>query len=192
MSAKKKGLQIRVASGSFRGRTIDCPPGVIRPMTSMCKQALFNVIQNYRDLSMLDLFSGSASISIEGFSRGIVGTADVVEGDFGKKEVLLANIQKFGLDSLFSIIISDVFNYIKRTDKQYDLIVADPPFNMANKQEIIKIIEAKKILAPKGLLIIHATSKDSLEAVIGDLVCYDRRNYGINSLAFYAWKADLD
>lgn len=184
-----KKLQIRVASGLFRGRVINCPPGEIRPMTSMCKQALFNILQDYTNLKMLDLFSGSASISIEGFSRGIVSSADVIEGDYGKKNILLANIDKFSLSENFKVIISDVFNYLKRTTNTYDLIVADPPFKMENKEEIISVIEKKKLLNPEGILIMHSTSKDIFHDNIGSLIMTDRRNYGINSLVFFKNKS---
>ena len=68
---------------------------------------------------------------------------------------------------MFSIIISDVFNYIKRTDKQYDLIVADPPFNMANKQRLLKLLKQRKILALRGYNY-SCNEQNSLEAVIGD------------------------
>lgn len=183
-TAKKK-LEIRVASGTLKGRKIECPPGEIRPMTSMCKQALFNILYGYKDMEMLDLFSGSASISIEGFSRGMIKSADIIEGDFGKKQVLTGNIEKFGLTGKFNIIISDAFNYIKRCKKQYDIIMADPPFKMTNKAELVEAIEKSKLLKDDGILIIHAKKNDDFEIEIGDYIQTDRRNYGINALIFY-------
>lgn len=188
----KNNLKIRVASGSLRGRVIDCPPGEIRPMTSMCKQALFNILYGRTDMSMLDLFSGSASISIEGFSRGMVKSADIVEGDFGKKAILQGNIDKFNLNESFNLIISDAFNYIKRCNKKYDLIMADPPFKMSNKEELITIIDKKELLNNDGIIVMHATSKDEFSPEIGNLIQTDYRKYGLNALIFYTHKNRLN
>ena len=185
---KNTKLKIRVASGSMKGRVLECPPGEIRPMTSMCKQALFNILYGRKEMEMLDLFSGSASIAIEGYSRGMVAKADIIEGDFGKKSILQANLDKFGLTECFNLIISDAFNYIKRSTKQYDFIMADPPFKMSNKEEIVSLIDKKNILKDDGIIVIHATSKDEIAAEIGSLHLIDRRNYGINSLLFFTKK----
>lgn len=191
-SQQRKKLEIRVAAGSLRGRKLECPPGEIRPMTSMCKQALFNILFGRRNMEMLDLFSGSASVSIEGYSRGMVAHADVVEGDFGKKEALTANIEKFNLKEVIHPILSDAFQYIKRCNKQYDFIMLDPPFKMENKQELIELIEQRQLLRKEGILVMHAKRNDGFDKEIGALRQIDYRNYGINALIFYVYERETD
>lgn len=186
-----KKLSIRVASGTLKGRKLDCPPGEIRPMTSMCKQALFNIMFGRTDMEMLDLFSGSASISIEGYSRGMVKFADVVEGDYSKKAVLNSNINKLGLTGEINPIISDAFAYIRRCAKKYDFIMLDPPFKMENKQSLLELLEQKELLKDNGIIVIHAKYTDSFDEQIGKLVQTDYRRYGINVLVFYQWKKNI-
>lgn len=186
-----KKLSISVASGTLKGRKLDCPPGEIRPMTSMCKQALFNIMFGRRDMEMLDLFSGSASISIEGYSRGMVKSADVVEGDYGKKVILNGNIDKLGLTGKINPIISDAFAYIRRCTKKYDFIMLDPPFKMENKQSLLELLEQKELLKDNGIIVIHAKYTDSFDNQIGKLVQTDYRRYGINVLVFYQWEKDI-
>lgn len=186
-----KKLSIRVASGILRGRKLDCPPGEIRPMTSMCKQALFNIMFGRRDMEMLDLFSGSASISIEGYSRGMVKLADVVEGDCSKKAVLNGNIDKLGLTGKINPIISDAFAYIRRCAKKYDFIMLDPPFKMEDKQSLLELLEQKELLKDDGIIVIHAKYTDSFDAQIGKLAQTDYRRYGINVLVFYQWEKNI-
>lgn len=186
-----KKLSIRVASGTLKGRKLDCPPGEIRPMTSMCKQALFNIMFGRTDMEMLDLFSGSASISIEGYSRGMVKSADVVEGDYSKKAVLNSNINKLGLTGEINPIISDAFAYIRRCAKKYDFIMLDPPFKMENKQSLLELLEQKELLKDNGIIVIHAKYTDSFDEQIGKLVQTDYRRYGINVLVFYQWKKNI-
>ncbi len=181
----KENLEIRVASGEFRGRKITCPPGEIRPMTSKVKQALYNILFGREEITLLDLFSGSGSITIEGFSRGMVKTADIVEVEFDKKTVITENIKSFKLEDSVKIHITDVFNYLRKCEKKYDVIIADPPFRMTNKDEILKIIQNKKLLATDGIVIAHVPKKDPISEEIGDLIMFDRRNYGVNALCFY-------
>ena len=65
---------MRIISGSHRGRQIFPDKSFsARPTTDFAKENLFNVLTNYMDLediSALDLFSGTGSISYEFASRG--------------------------------------------------------------------------------------------------------------------------
>ena len=68
---------MRIISGSHRGRQIFPDKSFsARPTTDFAKENLFNVLTNYMDLediSALDLFSGTGSISYEFASRGAQG-----------------------------------------------------------------------------------------------------------------------
>lgn len=182
---KPKSQKIRITGGKFRGRNILCPPGEIRPMTAMVKEALFNILKENFNMSMLDLFCGSGSISIEGISRGLVGNADLVEGDFNKKPVIQQNLRDLKIECA-RINIQDVFSYLRRCKESYDFIMADPPFNMPGKGRILKLIIEQKLLNPKGFIILHIPAKDGVKAeTIEGLTLYDTRKYGINVLLFY-------
>ena len=65
---------MRIISGQYRGRTITPPKNLrARPTTDFAKENLFNVLTNYLDFEecdVLDLFSGTGSISYEFCSRG--------------------------------------------------------------------------------------------------------------------------
>lgn len=184
--SSKKG--IRVSSGQFKGRSISCPPGEIRPLTAKVKEALFSIIYDKRDLKMLDMFSGSASISIEAFSRGQLASCDIVEGDRGKKEVLINNIKTFGMDDLSSVIIRDAFSFLKSTSSKYDFIMLDPPFAMNNKKDLLKIINDRELLEDKGIIVIHLPKKEELPLEFSDIYQYDIRTYGLNCILFYKRK----
>ena len=65
---------MRFISGIHRGRKINLPKNLnIRPTTDLSKESLFNILNNtfeFSNISFLDLFSGSGSISFEFASRG--------------------------------------------------------------------------------------------------------------------------
>ena len=65
---------MRVISGSLKGRKFSVPSHFpVRPTTDFAREGLFNVLNNrldFEELNVLDLFSGTGSISIECWSRG--------------------------------------------------------------------------------------------------------------------------
>jgi len=183
---KKTRLKLRVIAGKIKNKSIECPPGIIRPMTAITKEALFNIIGDCSDLSMLDLFTGSGSIAIEAFSRGIKD-ADLVEFDAGKKTTIMKNLKNIGFESA-KLFIQDAIRYCKNCTKKYDFIMLDPPFNWDKKKELMEIISQNTLLKDDGFLVMHIYKKESMDEEIGNLICYDKRNYGINTLLFYKYK----
>ena len=73
---------MRIVSGKYKGRRIVAPKNLpVRPTTDMAKEALFNILNNtyyFDEISVLDLFSGIGSISLEFGSRG---TTDITAVD---------------------------------------------------------------------------------------------------------------
>ena len=119
---------MRIISGQHKGRKISAPKQLpIRPTTDMAKEALFNIINNqyYLDeISVLDLFSGSGNISYEFASRG-VNAITAVEIHAGCTQFISEMAEK--LDMPIEVIKSDVFAYLQKTPKKFNIIFADPP-----------------------------------------------------------------
>jgi len=182
-TSQKGNLKIRVIAGRIKGKSIECPPGEIRPMTSKVKEALFNIIGDVTDMQMLDLFTGSGNISIEAFSRGLEN-CDLIEADPGKRDIIKKNLQKTGFESA-NLMITDALLYCKRCRKKYDFIMIDPPFKWDKKEELIKIISENNLLNENGFLVIHLPKKENLPDIIGNFKNYDIRKYGLNMLLFY-------
>ena len=65
---------MRIITGQFKGRHFDIPRTFkARPTTDFAKENIFNVLNGYidfDDITALDLFSGTGSISLELISRG--------------------------------------------------------------------------------------------------------------------------
>ena len=64
---------MRIISGTLKGRRITAPNNSpVRPTTDFAKEALFNILNNewyFDEITVLDLFSGIGSISLEFASR---------------------------------------------------------------------------------------------------------------------------
>ena len=130
---------MRIISGKLKGRRISAPTNLpARPTTDMSKEALFNILNNrlYLDeISVLDLFSGIGSISLEFASRG---TEDILAVDKHQGCVQFLEKTSKDLDLPINTLKSDVFSFLNRTSRKFDLIFADPPYDMdKEKFEIV-------------------------------------------------------
>jgi len=173
---------MRITGGIYRGRTIKCPPGIIRPAMDRMRESLFSILGPMVGKSFLDLFSGSAVVALEAASRG-AEPVDLVEMDFGKKKVLMENI-KFA-DPPPNVHFSKAERFIQKAKRTWDLIYLDPPFPMKNKISLLEEISKKDILAPEGLMILHYPGEEKYPEALGRYKKKDLRTYGRSHLVFY-------
>jgi len=154
---------MRIISGTHGGRRLHPPVNLpVRPTTDLAKESLFNILTNIFDFegtSVLDLFAGTGSISFEFVSRG---SAEVTAIDQDNRCVsfIIKTCEEFKIDNL-KAYRSDAFSYIKHSLKKYDLIFADPPYDLESIAEIPEKIFERNLLKPDGLLIIeHSRDHD--------------------------------
>lgn len=155
---------MRIISGSFRGKKINAPSNLpVRPTTDFAKEALFNVLNNHYDfdeISVLDLFSGIGSISLEFASRGSKRIVSV-DQDGGCVKFLSETIGNMNLGEIVSVVRNDVFQFLKRnTQGSFDVIFADPPFQFEQEdyEKIIGLVKENEWLKPDGELVLEHSS----------------------------------
>ena len=62
---------MRVIAGEAKGRRLASPKSnLIRPVLDQVKEAVFNILFDVTDWTVLDLFAGTGSMGIEALSRG--------------------------------------------------------------------------------------------------------------------------
>jgi 16S rRNA (guanine(966)-N(2))-methyltransferase RsmD len=148
---------MRIIGGSLKGRSIVPPAGFnARPTTDFAKEGLFNVLSNelvIEDISVLDLFSGTGSISYEFASRGC-GNITAVEMNMMHYKFIKKNSAELKLGPI-QVVRMNVFDFLNICKLKYDLIFADPPFNMDNFGQIPDKIVNSGILNDHGYLIIE-------------------------------------
>lgn len=154
---------MRIVSGSLRGRLINPPKNFrARPTTDFAKESLFNIIANHFDfegLRVLDLFSGTGSISYEFISRG-AKLVDSVEKDFHHWQFIRNTVGRLKLNAL-NPIRADAFSFIKSCTKQYDIIFADPPYDLQGIDTLPQIIFNYPVIADGGWFILEHSKKYS-------------------------------
>ena len=159
---------MRIISGKFKGKFIIAPNRLpVRPTTDFAKTGLFNILANYFDfeeLSVLDLFCGTGNISYEFGSRGYSKLVAVDENNHVSKFVG-ETFQKLGMNDA-KMIRSDVFRFLESCKEPFDIIFADPPYELKETDVIPEIVFKKKLLNENGWLIIEHQSKRLLQSTI--------------------------
>lgn len=176
---------MRITGGRYLRRNIICPPGVIRPAMDRMRESLFSILGDLTGCSFLDLFSGSGCVAIEAASRG-ASPIHLVEMDRGKKATIEKNLSFVEEDK--KLFVMDAFRYILSTFEKYDIVYADPPFNMENKVKLLESAAGAGIIKERGLFIIHYPVEEEKlwpERVNG-FTLSDKRKYGRSMLRFYS------
>ncbi|OAQ38140.1 16S rRNA (guanine(966)-N(2))-methyltransferase RsmD [Pedobacter psychrophilus] len=178
---------MRIIGGKLKGIRFNPPKNLpVRPTTDMAKEALFNILQNQIDIDfikVLDLFSGTGNISLEFASRNAISITSV-DKNFGCFNYLKKIAEEQKIDNL-NAIKADVFKFLNEETEKFDLIFADPPYDLNRIPEIATIVFEKDLLNENGILIIEHQSMQDLS---NHPNFTDKRVYGYSAFSFFKLK----
>lgn len=149
----------------------------------MAKEALFNILNNqfdFEELKVLDLFSGTGNLSLEFASRGCrdIISVDKNAGCYN----FLKNTAKQHQLSAIKATRADVFKFLEQETDTFDLIFADPPFDIPQIPLIPEIVFKRNLLNPGGLLIVEHPTMKKLD---NHPNFKEQRKYGYSSFSFF-------
>lgn len=175
---------MRIIGGSLRGLRLNPPKNLpVRPTTDLAKEALFNILLNqieFEGIKVLDLFSGTGNISLEFASRG---AAEVISVDRSIHCVnYLKDTSRQHKLTQIKAYKEDVFKYLQIETEQYDLVFADPPYDLNKIPDIPKIVFERNILLPGALLIVE---HQSMQNISQHPAFVEQRKYGHSSFSFF-------
>ncbi len=175
---------MRIVSGTYKGR-IFSPPKTIkaRPTTDIAKEGLFNILSNsynFEDISVLDLFSGTGSISFEFASRGCQ-SIHLVEMNIHHFSFIRKVRDELQLDQI-TPIRHDAYKFLKNCKIKFDIIFADPPYEFRGIESIPDLVFQNTLLKDNGLLIIEHPKRADLSKLSN---YKETRNYGNVHFSFF-------
>ena len=154
---------MRIIGGKYKGRQIPIPSRFnARPTTDFAREGLFNILSHHLDLEnlrVLDLFGGTGSISLEFASRG-AARIDIVELDPRSCTFLRNTISSLGIGNI-RIHRTDVLKFLRHSSQDYNLVFADPPYDLESLPDIPGWIFDNEILDREGLFILEHGKKHS-------------------------------
>lgn len=175
---------MRIIGGKYKRRLIKPPKNLpVRPTTDLAKESLFNILQHKIDFtgkSALDLFSGTGSMAYEFVSRGC-SPVYAVERDIRCARFIKQTASDLSMEQL-KMIRTDVFRFLNPRSPEFDIIFADPPYQMENIQEISILVFKCNLLLPGGLLVVEHPK----EVDLSDREKFvDHRKYGHVNFSFF-------
>lgn len=176
---------MRIISGILRGKQIRPPANFkARPTTDFAKESLFNIlVHQYQveEMSVLDLFSGTGSISYEFASRGARSVLAIEMSPLHFR-FIQETARDLNLEQL-SVIRADVFKYLKKPIEPFDIIFADPPYDHPRLAEIPGLVLSSAILNDGGVFILEHPGSYSFTA---NPRFQRQRKYGGVNLSFFS------
>lgn len=148
---------MRIIGGELKGKTINPPANYqARPTTDFAKEGLFNILANefdFSEISFLDLFSGTGSISLESASRGCT---DIVSVEMNPRHSRFISQCAAGFKIKgMQVVRHNVFDFLNICTRQFDIIFADPPYAIEGLDTLPDKILSRPILKDNGYLILE-------------------------------------
>ena len=183
---------MRVTSGILRNRVFDVPSAEVRPTKERVREAIFSSLGGHCDgLRVLDLFAGAGSLGLEAWSRGAHEVV-FVEKSSNVWKNLKKTVEKFQCLELgkVSCVRGDAISFLKRSAGAFDLIFADPPYDLEGAMEgTLAGIVAHSVLTVDGVLVYELRSSDAYE-VSKDWIVVRNKVYGDTRVLILRLKRD--
>lgn len=175
---------MRIIGGELRGRRFNPPANLkARPTTDMAKESLFDILNNrldYEDMTVLDMFGGTGSISYEFASRCCKNVV-TIEMNYTNYAFIQKTVRDLKIENM-NVIKGDTFKFVESTGMKFDLIFADPPYDNPKLPEIPSIVFERGLLAPGGILILEHPKTFSFD---NDPHFFEHRRYGHVNFSFF-------
>jgi 16S rRNA (guanine966-N2)-methyltransferase len=179
-------VTMRIIAGNLRGRKLKAPKGLAtRPVLARVREALFNALGSLEGLRILDLFSGTGAIGLEGLSRG-AQSAVFVDSGAEQCAVIRSNLDSLGMKG--EVIRTDVnhaLDKFARTEKTFDFVFADPPYEQGMGSMTVNRVCTDGILSPEGIMAVTVRKTEELPEKSGACMKIFDRKYGDTRLAMY-------
>jgi len=169
---------MRIIGGKSGGRILRVPKGLaVRPTPDLVKQAVFNSLgERVLGARVLELFAGSGALSLESLSRG-AAAAVCVEKAAKHAQFIRDNAASTGSPAgALEVRVQDVFAVLPQfaeAGRQFDLILADPPYGEKNvgrrsesfAQMLLDDPHLPRLLAEGGRFVLGHSKRDTLSPV---------------------------
>ena len=154
---------MRIIRGKYGRRRFDVPTNITaRPTTDFARENIFNVLENIADIEgsrCLDLFAGTGAVTFEFLSRGAASVTAVDKAATQARfiEKVAAQLGETNL----RLLRTDALRFIRDAAAPYDIIFADPPYDLPGFGEIPGAILGSALVAPGTVFVMeHSKAYD--------------------------------
>jgi len=178
---------MRIIAGTAKGHQIKVPKvRGTRPATDLVRGAIFSILETMVDdwSQVLDLFAGSGAMGIEALSRG-AGWVDHVDREPRCCDIIKQNLEKTQLVERAHIYCCSVAKAISFLDKEYNIIIMDPPYSDSSIGSSIARLATSKLVGNSSVLVVTHSPHLQLDSNYAPLHLVKERRHGDSFIAVY-------
>ena len=178
---------MRVIAGKAKGNRLTVPKGTpTRPATDLVRGAIFSILTTITDdwAQVLDLFSGSGALGIEALSRG-AGWVDFVEREPRCCGIIRENLEKTKLAAQAHIYCCSVAKALSFLDKEYSIILMDPPYSNSSIGNLITQLATSKLVGTNSIVVVTHSPHLPLTSTYAALNLVKEYRHGDSCIAVY-------
>jgi len=178
---------MRIITGKAKGHRLKVPKGtVVRPATGLVRGAIFSILETTTSdwAQVLDLFAGSGALGIEALSRG-AGWVDFVERKPRCCAIIKQNLEKAKLEAQAHIYCCSVAKAISFLDKEYSIILIDPPYSNSSIGSLVTQLATSKLVGTGSTVVVTHSSHLPLNSSYATLNLVKERRHGDSCIAIY-------
>jgi len=133
---------------------------------------------------VLDLFAGSGALGIEALSRD-AGWVDFVERKPRCCAIIKQNLEKAKLEAQAHIYCCSVAKAISFLDKEYSIILIDPPYSNSSIGSLVTQLATSKLVGVGSTVVVTHSSHLPLSSSYATLNLIKERRHGDSCIAVY-------
>ena len=149
---------ISLIAGKYKGKKLyQFSNMYVRPTKAIIRKSIFQILEPFDGLEVLDLYAGVGTLGFEALSRGAAQVV-FVEKDRGVYKILEKNTALFHNEKM-RLHLSDAIQFVsRRHSNQFDIIFADPPYTKTNFQLLKEKVQY--CLKPEGIFCMEMKKQD--------------------------------
>lgn len=161
-----------------------------RPATDLVRGAIFSMLENIAEdwSQVLDLFSGSGALGIEALSRG-AGWVDFVEREPKCCAIIRENLAQTKLSGQAHVYCCSVSKALTILDKEYDVILMDPPYSERSIGEFIEQLAGSRLVGGRTTLMITHSPHLTLDKSYASISLLKEHRHGDSCISIYRKEA---
>ncbi|MCZ6538486.1 MAG: 16S rRNA (guanine(966)-N(2))-methyltransferase RsmD [Chloroflexi bacterium] len=177
MSSKRKGSSDfrRASSGSS-----------LRPTTSKVRSAIFSMLgpAGPSGFRVLDIYAGTGALGIEALRRGAESAVFVEQNSRQCNDIKKA-LERYGLEMQGTVQKGSALQAVGRLRGEFDLIFADPPYDLNEFDELFSRIDKAGLLAADVIAFLEHSKTTRLPETLPGLRLTTLRKYGDSAVSVY-------
>ena len=177
MSSRRRGSSDfrRTSSGSS-----------LRPTTSKVRSAIFSMLgpSGPGGFRVLDIYAGTGALGIEALQRGAESAVFVERNPRLCNDIEKA-LERHGLAMQGTVKRGSALQTVGRLQGEFDLVFADPPYDLDEFEELFSRVDDAGLLAPDAIVFLEHSKTTELPDALPGLRLSRRRRYGDSAISVY-------